>query len=410
MTPREERGLVIAALCKLKNDNGAWLVPSQSGTEVYRVNPAGQRCSCPDHVEGGFKCKHLFAVEMTMKREVGSDGTVTETKTMTFTEKKVYQQDWPAYTKAQNREKDRVQELLFDLCRDLEEPEITGKGQRPHSVKDSVFAMVFYVYGTVSSRRFSCDLREAKERGYLTRAMPGLKIGEFMRNPLFTPILRELIARSAAPLKAVERKFAIDSSGFGTSRFETWYDHRYGVTRRRATWVKAHICSGVRTNVITAIRVLDKDSGDAPEFTPLVRETRRNFEIDEVSADAAYASVENFETVANAGGTGFMAFKSNTTGACGGLFQKMFHFFQYKQEEYLARYHLRSNVETTFSMMKKKFGGDVRSKEDVAMVNEVLCKALAHNLCVLNQEECELGIEAMFTKADQKPALRLLPA
>ena len=34
------------------------------------------------------------------------------------------------------------------------------------------------------------------------------------------------------------------------------------------------------------------------------------------------------------------------------------------------------------------------------MVNEVLCKVLAHNLCVLNQEECELGIEAMFTKAN----------
>ncbi len=38
------------------------------------------------------------------------------------------------------------------------------------------------------------------------------------------------------------------------------------------------------------------------------------------------------------------------------------------------------------------------AKEDTAMVNEVLCKVVAHNLCVLNQEECELGIEAMFSK------------
>ena len=40
------------------------------------------------------------------------------------------------------------------------------------------------------------------------------------------------------------------------------------------------------------------------------------------------------------------------------------------------------------------------------MVNEVLCKVLAHNLCVLNQEECELGIEAMFSKigAEEKVA------
>ncbi len=49
----------------------------------------------------------------------------------------------------------------------------------------------------------------------------------------------------------------------------------------------------------------------------------------------------------------------------------------------LNLYHKRSNVESTFSMMKRKFGDAVRSKSDTAMVNEVLCKVLAHNLCVL---------------------------
>ena len=30
------------------------------------------------------------------------------------------------------------------------------------------------------------------------------------------------------------------------------------------------------------------------------------------------------------------------------------------------------------------------------MVNEVLCKVLAHNRFVLNQEECGWGLEAIF--------------
>ncbi len=51
-------------------------------------------------------------------------------------------------------------------------------------------------------------------------------------------------------------------------------------------------------------------------------------------------------------------------------------------------------------MMKRKFGDALRSKSDTAMVNEVLCKVLPHNLCVLNQEECELGIEAVFSKVN----------
>src|SRR5229473_21630 len=42
--------------------------------------------------------------------------------------------------------------------------------------------------------------------------------------------------------------------------------------------------------------------------------TAQNFTIGEMSADKAYASLENFEEVAACGGTGFLAFKSNTTG------------------------------------------------------------------------------------------------
>src|SRR2546428_7003601 len=56
----------------------------------------------------------------------------------------------------------------------------------------------------------------------------------------------------------------------------------------------------------------------------------------------------------------------------------------------------RSNVESTFSAVKRKFGDSVRSKADTAMVNEVLCKFLCHNLCCLIQEQCELGIEPIF--------------
>ena len=50
----------------------------------------------------------------------------------------------------------------------------------------------------------------------------------------------------------------------------------------------------------------------------------------------------------------------------------------------------------TFSMMKRKFRDGLRSKTDVAMVNEVLCEVLCHNLVVLIHETHELGIDPMF--------------
>jgi transposase len=377
------------------------------------VDPAKQTCTCPDHQEAGHKCKHLYAVEFTVKREFNSDGTITDTKSVTFTQKTTYKQDWPAYNLAQSIEKDRLQELLFDLCKGLTEPERPiARGQKPHTIKDSIYAIIFKVYTTFSSRRFSSDLREAHARGYLSKEIPGIKTTAFMENPAFTPILKALVAKSATPLKAVETDFAIDSSGFSTNKFERWYDQKYGITKLKHVWVKVHIACGVKTNVVTAVRILDKDAGDCPQFAPLVKDTRKNFTISEVSADKAYASLENFETVAGFGGTAFIAFKKNATGAMGGLFEKMFHYFQFKQDEYMAHYHKRSNVESTFSMVKRKFGDSVRSRNEVAMVNEVLCKLICHNLCCLIQEQCELGIENVFWKEEEaaRPSLQLTHA
>src|SRR5207249_5175877 len=100
----------------------------------------------------------------------------------------------------------------------------------------------------------------------------------------------------------------------------------------------------------------------------------RGFTIGEVSADKGYLSAENVDTIASVGGAAFIAPKSNTTGAVGGLFESMYFYYQFRRQEFLAHYHKRSNVESTFSMVKRKFGDAVRSKTETAMVNEALCK------------------------------------
>jgi transposase len=413
MDQRQQRGILIAATCRLhRNDDGTWLVPSQtSRTAVaYTVNLDAKTCTCPDHQEGGFTCKHYYAASTVHQRDVLPDGTVIETKSITLTEKKVYKQDWPAYNIAQATEKRRVRVLLQDLCRNLPERERPQDrpGPKPHLVRDAVFAMAYKVYCGLSSRRFSTDLLEAHERKFITKPIPGAKVTAFFEDAYFTPILKELIAYSASPLRAVERDFAIDSTGFGSTRYERWYDQKYGITRLKCVWVKVHLASGVKTNCVTAVRILDKDAADCPQFVPLVRETRRHFEIGEVSADAAYASLENFEEVAGMGGMLFAQFKSNTTGAVGGMFEKMFHFFQFNQEEYMASYHKRSNVESTISAVKRKFGDSVVSKTDTAMMNEVLCKLLCHNLTCVIQEQETLGIVPIFWKDEpQEDAVTL---
>lgn len=59
-------------------------------------------------------------------------------------------------------------------------------------------------------------------------------------------------------------------------------------------------------------------------------------------------------------------------------------------------YHKRSNVESTFSLVKAKFGGQIRSKSDTGQVIEALRKVLCHNLCCVIQSMFEFGIEPNF--------------
>ncbi len=56
-------------------------------------------------------------------------------------------------------------------------------------------------------------------------------------------------------------------------------------------------------------------------------------------------------------------------------------------------------------MIKAKFGSAVRAKTPTAQVNEVLCKVLCHNICVLVQSIYELGLEPTFWTVETKEAV-----
>jgi hypothetical protein len=117
-----------------------------------------------------------------------------------------------------------------------------------------VFAVCLKVFTGFSGRRFSTDLEEGFDKGYLTRKINGTMVWQFMECPLLTPVLHQLITASSLPLKTIETVFAPDSTGFSTSRFVRWFDEKYGVTRSGREWVKAHVMCGTKTHIVTAVR------------------------------------------------------------------------------------------------------------------------------------------------------------
>lgn len=195
----------------------------------------------------------------------------------------------------------------------------------------------------------------------------------------------------------------MDSSGFSTYRFFQWVDAKYTnpTLVEKRDWVKVHLCCGVKTNVVTAVQITNHWENDSPFFKPLVEAPAANFVMNEVSADKAYLLNKNMQAVVDANAMPYIAFKanSNNTGKAdrqSPLWKSIYHYFSYNTERFMNHYHKRSNVETTFSMIKAKFGDSLRSKTKQAQLNEALCKVLCHTICCLIQSMYELGLKPKF--------------
>ncbi len=267
---------------------------------------------------------------------------------------------------------------------------------------DIIFAACLKIYCGMSGRRTQSDLREAIMRGYVSKALHYNTISKYLEMKELTPYLKEMIVESSLPLKTVETDFAVDSSGFSTCMFKRWFQAKYGKDQsiEKREWIKVHLMCGVKTNIVTAVEISDAHAGDSPRFRPLVETTSRNFAMQEISADKAYSSSKNLSLVLVKSAMPYIDFKSNSNAKDkrqSAVWKRMYNYYQYNQESFMRSYHKRSNVESTFSMIKAKFGERLRSKTATAQTNEVLCKILAHNLCCVIQSMYELGIEPDFS-------------
>lgn len=390
--PRSLRGLHIALNFDIKTTSKGYIVPSQSSGRKYVVTLDLSLCTCVDFEERQTPCKHIYAVSHKLEGIEDAE-SLPDLKP----QRPTYPQKWPEYNAAQRTEKGNFLKLLHGLCLGIVEPP-QMRGRPKLSYADMVFACAFKVYVGLSGRRFTSDLEEARAKGYVSKVPHFNSLYNYFDKPELTPLLRELITVTALPLKTVESDFGVDSTGISNNRFVRWFNVKHGKELDYSDWIKLHLMSGVITNVVTSVEISGRHEHDSNFFKPMVDATAENFTMKEVSADKAYSSRDNLHTVVGHGATPFIPFKSNATGEAGGdnLWKIMFHYYSLHRQDFLAHYHKRSNVETTVSMIKGKFGDAIKGKSETAQVNEVLFKVLCHNICVVHQSVYELGIEATF--------------
>jgi len=387
---REQRGILIAQKYRIRRTDKGYEVPSQFNTGKYlvKVRYDHSECNCPDYETRRQKCKHIFAVEYTLEKEIDNEGNTIITHTI----KKTYPQNWKSYNISQQQEKEKLMELLSDITSRIRQPSYTF-GRPNNNLGDTIFSMVFKVYSTYSGRRFATDLKMAQEKGLIETITPYNTMFRYFKKPDITSILTQMVTLTSLPLKTVETQFNIDSTGFGTSNFQRWYSFKHGKEICSRRWVKCHFVNGAKSNVVTSVKITTENENDSPQLKELANKTADYFDMKELSGDKAYLSKDNFELVNSLGGTFYVPFKTNSKASGNGmLWKKMYHYFMLNNEEYLQHYHSRSNAESTVNMIKSKFGDSVRSKLWTAQVNEVLCKVIVHNIVCVIMEMNELGI------------------
>lgn len=308
--------------------------------------------------------------------------------------------NWSAYNLAATTEKAHFQRLLYELCHGLERPpEKITKGRPRANFADLLFACVFKVYTALPSRRFMTDLEEAHEKGYISHVPHFNSISDFMREEYLPGYIDRLIVETGRVFSEVETIFAVDSTGLSRPQKVKYYNPRKRRVVKKRSSRKLHAICGVRTKIITAAVVTDGRAHDSPFFAPLVEKTGLLFNIDEVSADAGYTSFENQRIVLLHGGLPFIAYRANCSpygNFKSSFWKRTLELFRNRDPEFMDRYYLRNNIESAFSMIKKRNLGRLLNKSKQGQLSEGLCIALCHNLCVINRAIHELGIAPAF--------------
>jgi len=192
----------------------------------------------------------------------------------------------------------------------------------------------------------------------------------------------------------VDIEVVIDSTGIKSRNDGEYRSTKYG---KRKEWCKMHIAVDRKTKRILNIIITDSSTGDAKEFIPLL-EPVGNVKV--AAADGANDSNKNFEYCDDRHILPLIPAHVNATG--GSLHRKLHveeqlgvirrrgrnrnvippkEIRKKNQEKWKneSGYHMRSIVESVFSVFKNTFGEYTFSKTKEMREKELMLKALVYN-------------------------------
>jgi len=163
-------------------------------------------------------------------------------------------------------------------------------------------------------------------------------------------------------------EIAIDSSGFSKTNPSFHYVKRIDRTKPVKSFAKFSALFDIRNKKFCAINVNEKRRHDIRDFKPLIN----SVDAEKLFGDSAYDAEWLHEYCFERRIQTIIKPRKNVRKG----FYRRKQMKNYSEEEY----HQRSLIESGFSALKRKYGGNVSAKLIRNVRAELYCKAIAYNI------------------------------
>ena len=174
------------------------------------------------------------------------------------------------------------------------------------------------------------------------------------------------------------QKVAIDGTGISLDNASPHYCKRIGKPYQKRPFLKLSVIVEIKDYLILQFKIRKKARHDLMDAYPLVKNLAKNYCPEIFYGDRGYDSEKLFKLIFEELGAYPLIFQKRQDVPKykrKGMYRKQtFEVFDYG--EYLQR----NKVETAFSILKRKFGFSIRSKNVKNQKVEAMCRIMAYNI------------------------------
>ena len=322
----------------------------------------------------------------------------------------------------------RVPQLAAQLSR-LALPLVSAprRGGQPLPLSDQLFSIMMKAYNNCSYEELVGQLNLYKDAGYARHVPSRNSLINYQHSSAVNAALKDLLARSALPVRDIETVLAIDGTGFGTCATANARDEKYrGVTQRASNkFMKATAAVGCATNVVAAAAFCTQDGAEINYFERVVLASKATWpRLAVVLGDALYSDNPRI-SAASAAGLRLISPTRYARGAYQSTDAARWLWDFYNEPDRFVEgaafddvYRYRSKIESVFSAVKRTMGWHLRmrlSHADTAAPesktaewiglgreNELLARFIVWNLRVLvlleelHDQRVDFALETRF--------------